>query len=166
EPVEEIVDTIESVGFEAEVVGITKFEAKEATETAVLSISGMSCASCVASIERLVGNMDGVKTVAVDLIKGMASVTYIIGKSSADKIAEAIESIGYDARVEHIVKPVASPKGSPGQVPAEPTVLRVCPTSPEAGVEFEDAREILNNTPGVVGLFESTSGDSGVVQIS
>ncbi|KAF4719111.1 hypothetical protein FOZ62_004797, partial [Perkinsus olseni] len=37
EPVEEIVDTIESVGFEAEVVGITKFEAKEATETAVLS---------------------------------------------------------------------------------------------------------------------------------
>ncbi|KAF4652734.1 hypothetical protein FOL46_009538 [Perkinsus olseni] len=166
EPVEEIVDTIESVGFEAEVVGITKFEAKEATETAVLSISGMSCASCVASIERLVGNMDGVKTVAVDLIKGMASVTYIIGKSSADKVSEAIESIGYDARVEHIVKPVASPKGSPGQVPAEPTVLRVCPISPAAGVEFEDARKILNNTPGVVGLFESTSGDSGVVQIS
>ncbi|KAF4705522.1 hypothetical protein FOZ62_015715, partial [Perkinsus olseni] len=110
--------------------------------------------------------MDGVKTVAVDLIKGMASVTYIIGKSSADKVAEAIESIGYDARVEHIVKPVASPKGSPGQVPAEPTVLRVCPTSPAAGVEFEDARKVLNNTPGVVGLFESTSGDSGVVQIS
>ncbi|KAF4656861.1 hypothetical protein FOL47_008717 [Perkinsus chesapeaki] len=173
EPVEEIVDTVESVGFEAEVVGITKFETKETTETAILSISGMSCASCVASIERLVGNMEGVKTVAVDLIKGMASVTYIVGKTSADKIAEAIESIGYDAEVEHIIKPVtsATPTSSTGKqvVPAEPTVLRVCPTNGNGfGVKFEDAREVLNNVPGVVGMFESTAkhAKDGVIQIS
>lgn len=38
EPVEEIVDTIEGVGFDAEVIGITKFEAKESTETAVIRV--------------------------------------------------------------------------------------------------------------------------------
>ncbi|EER10627.1 copper-transporting ATPase p-type, putative [Perkinsus marinus ATCC 50983] len=168
EPVEEIVDTIEGVGFDAEVIGITKFEAKESTETAVIRISGMSCASCVASIERLVGNMDGVKTIAVDLIKGMASVTLVTGKTSAEKVAEAIESIGYDAQVEHVVKSIPSARRSSlsGQVPTEPTVLRVCPSSSTGLVNFEDARNILNSTDGVVGLFESSSGHAGVVQVS
>lgn len=35
---------------------------------------------------------------------GMASVTLVTGKTSAEKVAEAIESIGYDAQVEHVVK--------------------------------------------------------------
>ena len=39
-----------------------------------LDVEGMSCAACVASVERIVGSVDSVKAVAVNLAMNSASI--------------------------------------------------------------------------------------------
>ncbi|MFX1512628.1 MAG: heavy metal translocating P-type ATPase [Promethearchaeota archaeon] len=64
-----------------------------------LSISNMTCASCVATIENAVGEIQGVKSVAVNLTTEKAHVSFDPEATSADEIISTIERVGYDARL-------------------------------------------------------------------
>ncbi|MFP3874695.1 MAG: heavy metal translocating P-type ATPase [Thiohalophilus sp.] len=59
-----------------------------------LSISGMSCAGCVASVEQALQAVPGVEQAEVNFAEHTATVE---GEVSADKLVEAVKQAGYDA---------------------------------------------------------------------
>ncbi len=59
-----------------------------------LSISGMSCAGCVASVENAINSVNGVTASRVNFVEHTAEVE---GKVSADALITAIQDAGYDA---------------------------------------------------------------------
>jgi Cu+-exporting ATPase len=82
---EEITETIESIGY-----GVVKEE-----RTVTVKIGGMTCASCVKTIEMVVGELPGVKSVSVNLATETARIAYDPGITSLDDIKKVIEEVGY-----------------------------------------------------------------------
>jgi len=64
------------------------------TEPLRLSISGMSCAGCVATVEEALKNTPGVEQASVNFAEHTASVT---GHAKADDLIHAVEAAGYGA---------------------------------------------------------------------
>ena len=60
-------------------------------------ITGMSCAACVARVERAVSKVDGVQTCSVNLLTNSMSVD---GSAKSDEIIKAVEGAGYGARLK------------------------------------------------------------------
>lgn len=63
-----------------------------------LSITGMHCAACAASIERSVQKMDGVDEISVNLVMNNAHVTYDPAKVKLNEIFAKIEKAGFQAQ--------------------------------------------------------------------
>ncbi len=66
---------------------------------ATLSISSMSCASCVGRVDKAVAAIPGVISGAVNLATETAKVTYLADAVTPDQIATAVTDAGYAARV-------------------------------------------------------------------
>jgi len=64
-----------------------------------LAIGGMSCASCSARIEKVVGDMAGVRAMQVNLATESASVVFDPEVVSQRQIREAIERLGFKAHL-------------------------------------------------------------------
>ncbi len=67
-------------------------------QTALLRVSGMTCASCVEKITRAVGEMEGVSKVVVNLASGSARVEYLPGVVGIREIKRTIQELGYGAQ--------------------------------------------------------------------
>jgi len=65
-----------------------------ATEPLRLSISGMSCAGCVSTVEEALKNTPGVEQASVNFAEHTASVT---GSASAETLIHSVEAAGYGA---------------------------------------------------------------------
>lgn len=66
-------------------------------------VEGMTCASCVTRVERIIGKLDGVKNVAVNLAK--ENVTFQSeDEPDLSAIAAAVEEFGYKIKLEDEVK--------------------------------------------------------------
>src|SRR5579875_3842554 len=57
-----------------------------------LSIAGMTCASCVARVERKLGRLDGVQAAGVNLATERASVAYDPARVSPAQLISAVEA--------------------------------------------------------------------------
>jgi len=68
-----------------------------AIDTADLKIEGMSCASCVARVERVLGKLPGVLDATVNLATERARVRYLAGAVSIDQFKGAVRAAGYEA---------------------------------------------------------------------
>jgi len=66
-------------------------------QTAVLRVTGMSCASCVDNVTRAVGEMEGVSNVVVNLASGSARVEFLPGVAGIKEIKHTIKELGYGA---------------------------------------------------------------------
>lgn len=66
-------------------------------EKTVLNVAGMSCEHCVNAIEKAVGGLDGVASVAVDLSGGTVTVMHDNVKCPVAKIRHEIEEQGYES---------------------------------------------------------------------
>lgn len=62
-----------------------------------ITIDGMTCDSCVQAITYELERLEGVRTVAVDLDGGKATVTFTEGQGDPAVFEQAIEKIGYEA---------------------------------------------------------------------
>merc|ERR1711991_418479 len=71
-------------------------------------VSGMTCASCVKTVETAVGRVPSVVDVAVNLLAGEAAVT--LSSQSADPmdVVDAIERLGYEAVLKGLPSEVGS----------------------------------------------------------
>lgn len=70
-----------------------------ANQTRIIKVEGMTCEKCVDSVHGATVGMDGVMSIAVDLKDNLATVTFDDAKTSADKIATAINDAGFEATV-------------------------------------------------------------------
>ncbi|NOZ58098.1 MAG: heavy metal translocating P-type ATPase, partial [Euryarchaeota archaeon] len=66
-----------------------------AAKEASLRITGMTCAMCVATIEKALKGLEGVQEVSVNLGTESARVVYDPGMVSLEDIRQAIEKTGY-----------------------------------------------------------------------
>lgn len=65
-----------------------------------IKVTGMFCQHCVGTVEKAVGGIPEVKSVAVDLDKHMATVIVTSDSDNITRsIVDAIESVGYDAEI-------------------------------------------------------------------
>ncbi|XP_071304460.1 copper-transporting ATPase 2 isoform X2 [Agelaius tricolor] len=69
------------------------------THVAVIKIDGMTCNSCVQSIEGAVSQRQGVKNVAVSLAGSTGTIHYDPAVTSGEELRAAIEDMGFDASV-------------------------------------------------------------------
>lgn len=65
-------------------------------EKTTLNVQGMSCGHCVKAIEGSVGELNGVRSVKVDLEGKKVGVEYETNEVSLEKIKETIDDQGYD----------------------------------------------------------------------
>ncbi|XP_053312296.1 copper-transporting ATPase 2 [Spea bombifrons] len=70
-----------------------------ASQKCFLQITGMTCASCVSSIERNLQKKDGIISVLVALMSGKAEVKYKPDRIQPSQIAQLIENLGFGATV-------------------------------------------------------------------
>ncbi|XP_065670106.1 copper-transporting ATPase 2 isoform X2 [Hydra vulgaris] len=70
---------------------------KELVKKVIISINGMSCSSCVATIENHMNKVDGIEQCLVALLTQKAEITYLLDKISVQEIISNIESIGFKA---------------------------------------------------------------------
>jgi len=67
-----------------------------------LPVQGMSCASCVAKIEKAVTRLAGVQSASVNLAAERATVTYEPARLGVPEITKAIEDLGYEVPLEKL----------------------------------------------------------------
>jgi Cu+-exporting ATPase len=74
--------------------------------TVDMSVGGMSCASCVASLEAALGRVPGVTQVSVNLATERATIAYDADVTSVQTLAQAVEDAGYQVRTETVTLPI------------------------------------------------------------
>src|SRR5512135_1288259 len=67
------------------------------TAETTLSVTGMTCASCVAHVERGLLELDGVTKAVVNLALGTAHVEYVPTLVTAAQMKQAVHDVGYEA---------------------------------------------------------------------
>ncbi|CAO3450400.1 Lead, cadmium, zinc and mercury transporting ATPase (EC 3.6.3.3) (EC 3.6.3.5); Copper-translocating P-type ATPase (EC 3.6.3.4) [Azospirillum argentinense] len=80
-----VAEAIENVGFEPQ------------RQDFDLTVGGMTCASCVARVEKALLRVPGVESAAVNLATERAHVTAYAGTVDAGRLAEAVEMTGFTA---------------------------------------------------------------------
>lgn len=67
-------------------------------------VTGMTCSACVAAVEKSVKKLEGIDSVAVNLLTNSMKVSYDSDIVEAGKIIEAVEKAGYEAKEEAVEK--------------------------------------------------------------
>uniref|UniRef100_A0A8C5UYI0 Copper-transporting ATPase 1 n=1 Tax=Microcebus murinus TaxID=30608 RepID=A0A8C5UYI0_MICMU len=86
------------------------------TQETVINIDGMTCSSCVQSIEDVISKKEGVKSIQVSLANSSGTVEYDPLLTSPETLREAIEDMGFNATLSDTP-------------PNEPLVVIVQPSS-------------------------------------
>lgn len=96
---QEICEYIDDMGFEA---SLPLIDGKQATSECVVGIEGMTCQSCVNSIEGMLSTKAGIESIKVDLKEKQGYVMFHPNKVTPEEIAEQIEDMGFDAFVKSV----------------------------------------------------------------
>jgi Cu+-exporting ATPase len=84
------------------------------TEVCELKVDGMTCASCAASVTRVLRAQPGVLDAQVDFMMGRAQVKIDSAKADPRALAKAVEAAGYQARVNPNARTVRDAHASHG----------------------------------------------------
>ncbi|TDA69945.1 MAG: copper-translocating P-type ATPase [Clostridia bacterium] len=75
----------------------------ESTSQISLPVEGMTCAACVARVEKSLAELPGVKGVTVNLMSGKAAVEYVPGQVGVEQMVQAVRDTGYNVPQEELV---------------------------------------------------------------
>ncbi|WP_216830701.1 heavy metal translocating P-type ATPase [Alkalihalobacterium elongatum] len=89
---EQIIKAIEKLGYETK-----RIDEEERQRKLLFSVKGMTCASCVNRVEKMISKVNGVTKVNVNLAAHQAQVEGESGIIQVDEVIKAIEKIGYEA---------------------------------------------------------------------
>uniref|UniRef100_A0A1A7X568 P-type Cu(+) transporter n=3 Tax=Iconisemion striatum TaxID=60296 RepID=A0A1A7X568_9TELE len=109
-----------------------------------LRVEGMTCGSCVRSIEQRIGSLNGVIHIKVSLEQKSATVIFDNSKQSPESLAEAIEDMGFDSSVPE----------SSSATPVS-TDTHLIPTSDLTPAAQQEASEKLLQIQGVLDVRET-----------
>jgi P-type Cu+ transporter len=90
-----------------------------------LAIDGMTCASCVARVERALGRVPGVREASVNLATHSARVS--VDGAAGDALLQAVEKAGYEAA---LIEPDAAPPAAVDHDPTWKVVLALLLSAP------------------------------------
>ena len=90
--IEQMVEAVEEVGYGAEV------PRDDGGVRVDLAITGMTCASCVAHVEKALKGVPGVRSASVNLATERATVEYAPAETSVMALVGAVDDVGYGAR--------------------------------------------------------------------
>jgi len=79
---------------------------KGPSKRVVLPVTGMSCASCVAKIEKGLSQVEGVADAKVNFATEKASITFDPDQVGVGDFIQTVKDLGYGARVERVTVPV------------------------------------------------------------
>ncbi|XP_022091601.1 copper-transporting ATPase 1-like isoform X2 [Acanthaster planci] len=106
---QQLCQEIEEMGFEASLaVGCQPQEVKEV----VICIKGMTCNSCVRSIEGRMSDMDGVEKIQVSLEEKLGRMRYLPSIVSPETLRSAIDDMGFEATLKDDAVPMAGSRVS------------------------------------------------------
>ncbi|KAL1022047.1 hypothetical protein UPYG_G00021540 [Umbra pygmaea] len=105
---EELTDHIEDMGFNATLMDrsidykqgkkpLSSYILDSLTQTCVFGIVGMTCNSCVQSIERKISERTGVCSIEVSLKEAQGTITFDPNLTRSEELRAAIEDMGFDA---------------------------------------------------------------------
>ncbi|HWC31076.1 MAG TPA: heavy metal translocating P-type ATPase [Dehalococcoidia bacterium] len=132
-----------------------KTAASPARDTLTIGVDGMTCASCVARVERALKKVPGVDSANVNLATEKATVSYDATAAEVDALMAAIENAGYDPRRESLIFDLAGDgvpdltalqrafAGVPGiiAVDVSPEARRVTVTFPAGALDARQLRK-------------------------
>ena len=112
-------------------------------------VGGMTCASCQAHVDRAVSKLDGVNSVAVNLLSGSMAVEFDENVVSINDICAAVDRAGYSAA------PAAGGEGAPAgsNATASPAVRRTSPTKKLEAAAAAMKRRLIVSIAFLVPLF-------------
>ncbi|OAK97865.1 heavy metal translocatin [Phaeosphaeriaceae sp. SRC1lsM3a] len=174
-PPEKLAETIEDVGFDAEVLDTvaatpapkkSKNSRKQKTLTTTVSVEGMTCGACTSAVESGFKDVEGVYQFNISLLANRAVLVHDPAKLSADQIVEIIEDRGFDAKVlssvDGSVQHATSNNGPihlkvfgmPNANAAEDlaAILNKHPGITSATVNFSTSRATIQRNPQIIGL--------------
>lgn len=93
------------------------------TARTTLTIKGMTCGGCVATVKLQLKRTEGVTGYEVSIARGEADVSYDPTRSGPKKIAESVSRTGFEATVKAEEKKGAGPT-SHGSLPLVPRARR------------------------------------------
>ncbi|XP_049824335.1 copper-transporting ATPase 1-like isoform X3 [Aethina tumida] len=94
-----VCEYIDDMGFEA---SLPLLKDGHRVQNCVVHINGMTCNSCVQSIEGMISTKEGVESIKVDLAQKLGRIRFVTGKVTPDQLAEQIEDMGFDAYVTEV----------------------------------------------------------------
>lgn len=111
-----------------------------------LGVKGMTCASCSARIERVVGSMDGVRNVAVNLATENMDLAWDPATLGLDEIAERVKELGFEM-----------------EKPAEDVKLELAIKGMSCASCSSRIERVLGNQPGVASARINLASETGTV---
>ena len=128
-------------------------KAQNDNEILTIGVGGMTCASCVARVERALKKVPGVSEATVNLATEKATVSFTPNAVEVDSLLGAIEGAGYEPRREGIVFEVKNLTSS-----ADASALEVLITGQRgvasAAVNYQRATAAVSFVPGALDVGE------------
>jgi copper ion binding protein len=112
-----------------------------------LPVRGMTCASCVARIEKGLAHVPGVHAATVNLAAERATLTYDPEQAGVEEIAKAIQELGYEVPVERLTLAIGGMSCAScvatieRELSAVPGVLRPASTWPPKRLSSKSSQE-------------------------
>ncbi len=123
----------------------------ETTQEVTLPIAGMTCASCVAHVEKALNGVPGVAEAAVNLATERATVRFANGNIETETLVEAVRESGYDVVTESITLPIGGMTCASCATHVEKGLSEV-PGVISASVNLATERATVTYIPGLVTL--------------
>ncbi|KAJ8298432.1 hypothetical protein KUTeg_024963 [Tegillarca granosa] len=138
---EAIAEMIDDMGFDAKVSNDDTHEGKAKVAQIFIAVKGMTCNSCVKTIEGKLSENPAIKSVKVSLANQEAFISYYPNKVTPRMLCDAIEDMGFDASLpenkgksqSEISEDLSSSKSSSVQIDVGKTAVRF-----RKSVEIED----------------------------
>lgn len=164
---DEVKEIIEDRGFDAEVLSsdlpmshsaddhfLSDSEDEEdhtdnSISTTTLAVGGMTCGACTSAVEGAFKDVAGIKSFSISLLSERAVIEHDTTMISAEKLAETIEDVGFDAEVLSTEAATPAPKKSKSRnqhktltttVAVEGMTCGACTSAIEAG--FKDVEGV------------------------
>ncbi|RKP16720.1 hypothetical protein ROZALSC1DRAFT_31408, partial [Rozella allomycis CSF55] len=94
----DIMNAIDDMGYEVSLID-TRINFQEDLNKITLCIKGMTCASCVSSIEKNISKLIGIKEFDISLMTESANILYDSLLVNEKTIVDSIDSMGYDVSI-------------------------------------------------------------------
>jgi len=127
-----------------------------------LSISGMTCASCVAHVEKALNELPGVEKATVNLATERATVQFANREIGTDVLIQAVRNSGYDVPSETLTLPIGGMTCASCVAHVEKGLEGV-PGVTKVAVNLATERAAVTFVPGVAALtdFKKAVADTG-----